>query len=131
MIVITEKKSNIVVEIANQCIEDGEKMLVKPINGGEYYFASVDDLIVHRDVVDAKNYAVRKWCYNPENGFFKNEDYISYVSPEEKVKELETELLNTKLAMAELVEQQQADKLNNQLALAELIESIMEGGTVA
>lgn len=42
---------------------------------------------------------------------------------------LQTDLINTKLAMAELVEQQQADKLNNQLALAEVIESIMGGGT--
>ncbi|MBC3901685.1 hypothetical protein GH811_19020 [Acetobacterium malicum] len=44
---------------------------------------------------------------------------------------LQTDLLNTKLAMAELVEQQQTDKLDNQLALAEVIESIMGGGTVA
>jgi hypothetical protein len=44
---------------------------------------------------------------------------------------LETELLNTKLATAELVEQQQTDKLNNQLALAEVIESIMGGGAEA
>lgn len=44
---------------------------------------------------------------------------------------LETELLNTKLATAELVEQRQADKLNNQLSLAEVIESIAGGGTVA
>ena len=51
--------------------------------------------------------------------------------PPTKIETLETELLNNKLAMAELVEQQQADKLNNQLALAEVIESIMGGGTVA
>ena len=44
---------------------------------------------------------------------------------------LQTDLTNTKLAMAELVEQQLTDKLNNQLALAEVIESIMGGGTVA
>jgi hypothetical protein len=50
-----------------------------------------------------------------------------------EIKKTETEisqedLLNTKLAMAEIVEQQQADKLNAQLAMAELIETIMEGG---
>jgi hypothetical protein len=51
--------------------------------------------------------------------------------PPTKIEILETELINNKLAMAELVEQQQADNLNNQLALAEVIESIMGGGTVA
>ncbi|OFV69245.1 hypothetical protein [Acetobacterium wieringae] len=44
---------------------------------------------------------------------------------------LQTDLTNTKLAMAELVEQQQADKLSSQLALAEVIESIMGGGATA
>lgn len=58
-------------------------------------------------------------------------DYVDRpLTDSEKNAALQTDLLNTKLAMAELVEQQQADKLNNQLALAELIESIMEGGTV-
>lgn len=70
-----------------------------------------------------------KYCYTAEKGFFLNPNYVPSI--EEKAKQLETELLNTKLAMAELVEQQQADNLNNQLALAELIESIMEGGTTA
>lgn len=41
---------------------------------------------------------------------------------------LETELLNTKLATAEMVEQQQTDKLENQLALAEIIEVVTGGG---
>lgn len=50
---------------------------------------------------------------------------------DQRIYDLESELLNTKLAMAELVEQQQADNLNNQLALAEVIESIMGGGTTA
>ncbi|KAF5070558.1 hypothetical protein DSECCO2_221480 [anaerobic digester metagenome] len=50
---------------------------------------------------------------------------------DQRISELQSELQNTKLALAELVEQQQADKLNNQLALAEVIESIMGGGTTA
>ncbi|WP_414733446.1 hypothetical protein [Acetobacterium carbinolicum] len=57
--------------------------------------------------------------------------YVEAWDKDQKIIDLETELLNTKLAMAELVEQQQADNLNNQLALAEVIESIMGGGTIA
>ncbi|UYO62788.1 hypothetical protein LNN31_18785 [Acetobacterium wieringae] len=67
-------------------------------------------------------------CYKLEAGLAL---YVQEWDKDQKIIDLENELLNTKLAMAELVEQQQADKLNNQLALAELIESIMEGGTVA
>lgn len=66
-------------------------------------------------------------CYKLESG---SVIYVQEWDKDQKIIDLENELLNTKLAMAELVEQQQADKLNNQLALAELIESIMEGGTV-
>ena len=46
-----------------------------------------------------------------------------------EVVELRNELLDTKLALAELAEQREADRLANQLAMAELIE-IIEGGTV-
>lgn len=76
-----------------------------------------------------------------ENGIFKDKqgNVINLLpTAEEEVvvikaknTALETELLNTKLATAELVEQQQVDKLNNQLALAEVIESIMGGGSGA
>jgi|LGVE01.1.fsa_nt_gb hypothetical protein len=64
-------------------------------------------------------------------------DYIDIVTiiedtiekPKTEIEVLQEDLLNTKLAMAEIVEQQQADKLNAQLAMAELIETIMaEGG---
>ncbi|WKY46014.1 hypothetical protein Q5O14_07930 [Eubacteriaceae bacterium ES2] len=48
---------------------------------------------------------------------------------EKKEKEnMQADVLNSKLAMAELVEQMEEEKINNQLAMAELIESI-EGGT--
>jgi hypothetical protein len=67
-------------------------------------------------------------CYKLESG---SAVYIESWDKDQKIIDLETELLNNKLAMAELVEQQQADNLNNQLALAEVIESIMGGGTVA
>lgn len=67
-------------------------------------------------------------CYKLESG---SAIYIQEWDENKKIIDLETELLNTKLAMAELVEQQQVDNLNNQLALAEVIESIMGGGTEA
>ncbi|MBK5244279.1 MAG: hypothetical protein JJE18_04510 [Eubacteriaceae bacterium] len=71
--------------------------------------------------------------YTAMNGFWFDYEEIPKTPEQiqiEKVTELQTDLLNTKLAMAELVEQQQADNLNSQLALAEVIESII-GGTVA
>lgn len=72
-----------------------------------------------------------------ENGAWSNETFepqsTAPISEFEELKvkntALQTDLTNTKLAMAELIEQQQADNLNNQLALAEVIESIMGGGT--
>lgn len=67
-------------------------------------------------------------CYKLESGSVV---YVQDWDKDQKIIDLENELLNTKLALAEMVEQQQADKLNNQLALAELIESIMEGGAIA
>ncbi|PKP29452.1 MAG: hypothetical protein CVU00_15530 [Bacteroidetes bacterium HGW-Bacteroidetes-17] len=66
-----------------------------------------------------------------ENGVIVEYPELKPLTKDDQISKIETELLNTKLAMAELVEQQQADNLNNQLALAEVIESIMGGGTVA
>lgn len=48
--------------------------------------------------------------------------------PKTEIELLQEELLNNKLAMAELIEQTQQDKLDSQLVTAELIETIMGGG---
>jgi len=50
---------------------------------------------------------------------------------ERKEKEqVQTDLIDSKLAVAELVEQMETERVNYQLALAEVIE-IIEGGTTA
>ncbi|OFV69390.1 hypothetical protein ACWI_31170 [Acetobacterium wieringae] len=124
MIVITDKKNDSIAYLAikHDIVENGIKVraadgfeCIIPDNGSFLLF----DIGVVPEYVNPGYYK-----YTKDGGFVKNQDYVPFIPLEEKAKQLENELLNTKLAMVELVEQQQADKLNNQLALAEVIESI-------
>ena len=127
MNILTQKENDVIVAIAytTEIVSNGVLVDNSTIFGDSNLYNVFENVTVPDGV------KVQEFKYTTAGGFVKNADYVPYVSPQEKVKQLETDLTNTKLAMAELVEQQQADKLNNQLPLAELIESIMEGGTVA
>ncbi|MBC3796425.1 hypothetical protein [Acetobacterium tundrae] len=127
MNILTRKEDDVIVYVA--------KTTETVINGilvdNDMVFGNADQYNVFEDVTVPEGVEQQAYKYTSTGGFAKNADYVPYVSPEEKVKQLETDLINSKLAMAELAEQQEADKLNNQLALAEVIESIMGGGTAA
>lgn len=127
MNILTRKEDDVVVCIANTTEMVSNGILVD----NDVVFGNSDQYNVFEKVTIPEGVTPQAYKYTENGGFEKNSDYVPFIPVEVKTKQLENELLNTKLAMAELVEQQQADKLSNQLALAELIESIMEGGTTA
>lgn len=127
MNILTRKEDDVVIYIANTTETASNGILVD----NSTIFGNSDLYNVFENVTVPEGVAQQAYKYTTAGGFVENEGYVPYVSPEEKMKQLETELINNKLAMAELIEQQQADNLNNQLALAEVIELIMGGGTVA
>lgn len=127
MNILTRKEDDVVVYIAKTTETVSNGIMVD----NSMVFGNSDLYNVFENETVPEGVNVQEYKYTSVGGFVKNLGYVPYISPEEKVMQLETDLINTKLAMAELVEQQQADKLDNQLALAEVIESIMGGGTVA
>lgn len=65
--------------------------------------------------------------YEPETGkFYRNEEEIPKV--ETKTEKLKSEIIDIKLALAELAQIQEMDKTDIQLALAELADIIVGGG---
>lgn len=134
-IIITRKSDNVITNIVNtqKVVENG--LLVTDDIIGEYIIGFIAECDVFPDIETPDTVKPQEYKYTVVGGFVKNPDYVKYVSIEEEVEmlkakntALETELLNTKLATAEMVEQQQTDKLENQLALAEIIEVVTGGG---
>lgn len=131
MIIVTSSETNSIVSICSAAVEVSNGTIVKEVGGSECIIPDNGSFLLFDIGVVPEYVKPGYYKYTEDGGFVKDQDYVPFIPVEEKTKQLETELLNTKLAMAELVEQQQTDKLNNQLALAEVIESIMGGGTTA
>ncbi len=49
-----------------------------------------------------------KYCYTEEKGFYKNQDYVEYVSPEQEILNLKGELADTQIAITEIYEMLEA-----------------------
>lgn len=130
-IIVVDKTSRIITNILDS-FEVKEEGFLAMVGEDEFYIGYIADCDVYENIdvvldIDLKN--TQEYLYTVDQVFVKNPDYIKRFSTDEKVKQLESELLNTKLALVEVVEQQQSDKLEAQLALAEVIETI-EGGTI-
>ncbi|URN83959.1 hypothetical protein [Acetobacterium wieringae] len=100
MNILTRKEDDVVVYIANttETVSNGILVDNSTIFGNASLYNVFENVTVP-EVVTSQAYK-----YTKAGGFVKNESYVPYISPEDKITKIETELLNTKLAMAELIE---------------------------
>jgi hypothetical protein len=92
MLVIVDKNTDAVVDIVNTATEvengimvnEGEPTAVIYAPAGGYHIFEVETI---PDGVKPYQY-----CYNTDQGFYVNPDFTPYVSPEEKVKQLEAQI---------------------------------------
>lgn len=45
-----------------------------------------------------------KYCYTVEKGFYENENFVEYKTPEQQIEELNQQVTDLQLALAEIVE---------------------------
>ena len=72
-------------------------------NSTNFVASKPDILIINQD--KEEGITENKYCYKEEEGFYKNENYKEPEPTEtEKIKELQDEVTNLQLALAEIVE---------------------------
>jgi hypothetical protein len=91
MMILVQKESNVVIEIGEQIVPapvDGHHVVGKGIYqpASEYFVYNVDGSV--------ESVRPQEFCYTPEAGFFKNPNYVPYVPPEERIRQLEGEIAN-------------------------------------
>lgn len=50
------------------------------------------------------NVKPEKWCYTKESGFYKNENYVEYLTPEQEIEKLKEQVTELQLALVEMFE---------------------------
>ncbi len=93
MYIITDE-NNVIIHISetigyqengNVLVDNGTLAIAEPLVKGKYEVETVDEKVVPA-----------KYCYTPEKGFYKNENYQEYVSIEDRVSSLE-DIMNMQL----------------------------------
>lgn len=101
--IITDK-NNVILEISNIYELDKEHRNIR-LDNYKIAYAPNEKMDVY-EVEEVPNEVVnQKYCYTEEEGFYKNENYKEpEPTNEEKIKDLQEQITNLQLALAEIVE---------------------------
>ena len=101
MYIITDKE-NVIIHISktigyqengNVLVDNDTLAIAKPLVNKVYEVESLDDGVVPS-----------KYCYTEEEGFYKNPNYQEIITTESKIEDLEQQITDLQLALAEIVE---------------------------
>lgn len=109
MYIFTRKEDNVIIETANELARwDNGYYLLDPLhdanNNGRVAIPNTDDIKMYEVEEIPEEVEIEKYCYTEKDGFYKNENYVEYKTPEQQMEELNQQITELQEAMAELVE---------------------------
>lgn len=91
MIIIANSENNSIVSIcsATERVQNG--LLIHEVSGHECIIPDNLDVLIYEDIDVPHEIKIQKYCYTESDGFYKNENYVEYLTPEQRMDKLELE----------------------------------------